>query len=1068
MNTVAENNNSNHNNAVDDDDIKSENDVDEDDENENKNERGFSKVAKAIATASLMATLSTSVNCDDAFAAQQNVPDLPQPTRRSTVKSTTSVNNKYATTIKKPTVVTNKKGSSSSSSSLDKSGAFSDEFRGGAYKKSSYGTVKTTAKDIGAKPLTYDATKVDRTMMTVKTAGVEPGKKGTKVGAKLTTQSPTPVYAGILAGLGVAGAKGAAGKAAASKAASAAAKSLNLAEAASVFVAGAAAGELGKSSVNKAKKNVRVTPKGELSPGAQLLTAASIPATLVSTLVVGMSELSTAPPTPPSEITGKNIAEKSASVVSEAVKAVVEKTANKIAPGTQSSEAKARIARDQQQKAADAKIAAAKKSEEAKKAAEVKKEEAMKVAEAKKAEAAKKAEESKAARESKAVEAATSKKSSVSATETESKKAEASKIAEAKKSEAAKKTEEAKAIREAKAAEAAAAAAEKKAAASTTAAAISTPPAAGPIFSAPSFFGNKTSTTPPPPPPSSSTELQDKKETEKKALEDALEAKLEVMRASRGKKSSSSSSNSLSQSVIKRTPVAAPAPVIAEKPNVIVKTTPVVNDDSEALIAQATKDADAQISKLEALIAKAKADTIAEQKAALAKKTMTDPSPIASNGMDTFDFGSFFSQYMETPPKKVIDTPAPIVVVEKPKAVVVEKPKPVIVEKPKPVAYSSSDDMSVDFGSFFSQYMETPPKKVIDTPAPIVVVEKPKAVVVEKPKPVIVEKPKPVAYSSSDDMSVDFGSFFSQYMETPSTTMAPEKSKIEPSASAVVTSAQSSAEQRKLGVGKANFSNMPQPAAKAPKEKKVVEKVKPTYTFERSGPGDKEGFKSTKPADVKAPAPTKSQSLVTAIAGAVGFLITFVKTRDPNYEKATIDLSKTTSGKVEYPARKFAKQKWGGEGIVKKDAAAKKTTTTTTTKKTTDDNSAEAQKWIDAWKAGTKKVELVPKARTIVQSDDAGKWIDAWKAGSSTKKVVAVASKSTQESDAEKWIQGWSLWSKEQVGNSSANPYITATEQERKKAEEWISNWKASGSPTDESRKEDAKKWIDNWKNDKN
>ena len=1009
MNTVAENNNSNHNNAVDDDDIKSENDVDEDDENENKNERGFSKVAKAIATASLMATLSTSVNCDDAFAAQQNVPDLPQPTRRSTVKSTTSVNNKYATTIKKPTVVTNKKGSSSSSSSLDKSGAFSDEFRGGAYKKSSYGTVKTTAKDIGAKPLTYDATKVDRTMMTVKTAGVEPGKKGTKVGAKLTTQSPTPVYAGILAGLGVAGAKGAAGKAAASKAASAAAKSLNLAEAASVFVAGAAAGELGKSSVNKAKKNVRVTPKGELSPGAQLLTAASIPATLVSTLVVGMSELSTAPPTPPSEITGKNIAEKSASVVSEAVKAVVEKTANKIAPGTQSSEAKARIARDQQQKAADAKIAAAKKSEEAKKAAEVKKEEAMKVAEAKKAEAAKKAEESKAARESKAVEAATSKKSSVSATETESKKAEASKIAEAKKSEAAKKTEEDKAIREAKAAEAAAAAAEKKAAASTTAAAISTPPAAGPIFSAPSFFGNKTSTTPPPPPPSSSTELQDKKETEKKALEDALEAKLEVMRASRGKKSSSSSSNSLSQSVIKRTPVAAPAPVIAEKPNVIVKTTPVVNDDSEALIAQATKDADAQISKLEALIAKAKADTIAEQKAALAKKTMTDPSPIASNGMDTFDFGSFFSQYMETPPKKVIDTPAPIVVVEKPKAVVVEKPKPVIVEKPKPVAYSSSDDLSVDFGSFFSQYMETP-----------------------------------------------------------STTMAPEKSKIEPSASAVVTSAQSSAEQRKLGVGKANFSNMPQPAAKAPKEKKVVEKVKPTYTFERSGPGDKEGFKSTKPADVKAPAPTKSQSLVTAIAGAVGFLITFVKTRDPNYEKATIDLSKTTSGKVEYPARKFAKQKWGGEGIVKKDAAAKKTTTTTTTKKTTDDNSAEAQKWIDAWKAGTKKVELVPKARTIVQSDDAGKWIDAWKAGSSTKKVVAVASKSTQESDAEKWIQGWSLWSKEQVGNSSANPYITATEQERKKAEEWISNWKASGSPTDESRKEDAKKWIDNWKNDKN
>ena len=257
----------------------------------------------------------------------------------------------------------------------------------------------------------------------------------------------------------------------------------------------------------------------------------------------------------------------------------------------------------------------------------------------------------------------------------------------------------------------------------------------------------------------------------------------------------------------------------------------------------------------------------------------------------------------------------------------------------------------------------------------------------------------------------------------------------------------SSAEKRKLGLGKANFSNMPRSVPKPKKERTVVEKVKPTYTFQRTGPADKEGFKSADRPYLKSTAPTKKQSLVTAIAGGVGVLITFVATRDPKYKNGQIDVSKTSDGKVDFPERTFEKKKWGGDGVTKTPAPRKKLfakkESTTTAPKTT---------------AATTSVSVVDNA------SDAGKWIDTWKKNSTT---GGGGDSSSAASEASKWIEGWSQWSKDQVGGDATAP-TEATADGRDSAEKWIAQWKADGSPTDESRKGDAKKWIDDWKNKTN
>merc|ERR1719199_961113 len=117
--------------------------------------------------------------------------------------------------------------------------------------------------------------------------------------------------------------------------------------------------------------------------------------------------------------------------------------------------------------------------------------------------------------------------------------------------------------------------------------------------------------------------------------------------------------------------------------------------------------------------------------------------------------------------------------------------------------------------------VEAPKPVVVETPKPVLV-ETPKPVVVETPKPVVIEAPKPVvaapSSSSSDDLSIDFGSFFSQYMESSPAPVKKEKKEKAPAPSKKVSAKPSSAEKRKLGLGKANFSNMPRSAPKPKKE----------------------------------------------------------------------------------------------------------------------------------------------------------------------------------------------------------------------------------------------------------
>ena len=223
-------------------------------------------------------------------------------------------------------------------------------------------------------------------------------KKGTKKGViNGVTKSPTPVYAAAAGGVGAAvagifslGAKGGAAKGAAGagKAAASAAKGMtatDAAEAAAVVVAGGAAGETGKSIVKKASRviNVRKTPEGEIPLPAQLITAASLPAGLIGTLVGGLSAVSTEASRPPDAKAEADMIEK----VVEAPKVAETKSFIAVAsaaPAVESEE----IAAAKAEKAAAA---------EAAKAAKAAKAEAAKAEKAAAAEAAKAEKEAKAA-----------------------------------------------------------------------------------------------------------------------------------------------------------------------------------------------------------------------------------------------------------------------------------------------------------------------------------------------------------------------------------------------------------------------------------------------------------------------------------------------------------------------------------------------------------------------------------------------------------------------------------------------------------------------------------------------
>ena len=175
-------------------------------------------------------------------------------------------------------------------------------------------------------------------------------------------------------------------------------------------------------------------------------------------------------------------------------------------------------------------------------------------------------------------------------------------------------------------------------------------------------------------------------------------------------------------------------------------------------------------------------------------------------------------------------------------------------------------------------------------------------------------------------------------------------------------------------------------------------------------------------------------------------MITFVATRDPKYTNGQIDVSKTSDGKVDFPERTFEKKKWGGDGVTKTPAPRKKLfakkESTTTAPKTT---------------AATTSVSVVDNA------SDAGKWIDTWKKTAPPVVAATVPLPPPRPPNGSKVGRSG-------VKTKSATPTAPteATADGRDSAEKWIAQWKADGSPTDESRKGDAKKWIDDWKNKTN
>ena len=141
----------------------------------------------------------------------------------------------------------------------------------------------------------------------------------------------------------------------------------------------------------KGKKGIQES-EGELPVGVQMLTAASIPAMLMGTLVVGIEQLSTEPASAGDDGNGsvvRTTTTSSSTVVAppaaarsmkpgEAVAQVADASsssmdfdlkqvlieASQSAPATELSEAKEKAARDKKQKAADAKALAEKKRAE--------------------------------------------------------------------------------------------------------------------------------------------------------------------------------------------------------------------------------------------------------------------------------------------------------------------------------------------------------------------------------------------------------------------------------------------------------------------------------------------------------------------------------------------------------------------------------------------------------------------------------------------------------------------------------------------------------------------------------
>ena len=859
-------------------------------------------------------------------------------------------------------------------------------------------------------------------------------KKGTKKGViNGVTKSPTPVYAAAAGGVGAAvagifslGAKGGAAKGAAGagKAAASAAKGMtatDAAEAAAVVVAGGAAGETGKSIVKKASRviSVRKTPEGEIPLPAQLITAASLPAGLIGTLVGGLSAVSTEASRPPDAKAEADMIEKvvEAPKVAETNPFIAVASA---APAVESEE----IAAAKAEKAAAAEAAKAEK--EAKAAATQAEREA-------------KAEAAKAAKE-----AAQAQKEAAQAQKEMSKAVATIKVLDAQED-----------------AEDAAAAAAKAEKASQTAAindldvalqkrlAAQAPSATDAAKAKPAKAGAE----------AASDATKDYKSELGSSLSglsyDAITDKYDDYYKIRERYADDDDSEDpyagkrfdapkrTAPAVTARAAPSAPKFNFA-LPSIDLKLPelPAIESgaDSKAEDAKAAKKAEAEAKKKEAEAeaeAKKKAETEAKKKAeaeaakkaeAEAKKAeaakKVEPVKIvaapamssASNDLG-FDFSSL-SQYMESTPS----APKPKTDKEESKAAAqaAAKAKKEAEAAKKEAAKKEAETKKAAAKAAAEQAKAEraaakADKKPFAKPA--------------KPAKREVVKNKPSFTKSKG--STEFKPFAGAYRPVAAEKTSLPGQKVDVNAIIDRQDAKADATLAKANVETGDFLNISPEAGFG---------IAATLAFVYETENKK--FEEKRKAAMNAPKSTPSKPVgsggeSTTEGWFSGFLSSLVK----DGAKTTVKKATPSAAQKSEPAKNATQaQQWIDKWLT-----------------SSSDPSKDAQKWIDKWSSSR---PAAPKAEAPVAKAEAPK-AEAPKAPKSD------PAKNAQEAQA--WIDKWSSSVKTTTTAATTTTTTTATKatksdnlttDQRTAAEEWIKKWRADGRPTDESRFGDAKKWL--------
>ena len=904
-------------------------------------------------------------------------------------------------------------------------------------------------------------------------------KKGTKKGViNGVTKSPTPVYAAAAGGVGAAvagifslGAKGGAAKGAAGagKAAASAAKGMtatDAAEAAAVVVAGGAAGETGKSIVKKASRviNVRKTPEGEIPLPAQLITAASLPAGLIGTLVGGLSAVSTEASRPPDAKAEADMIEK----VVEAPKVAETKpfiAVASAAPAVESEE----IAAAKAEKAAAAEAAKAAKAAKA---------------EAAKAEKAAAAEAAKAEKEAKAAATQAEREAKAEAAKAAKEAAQAQKEAAQAQKEMSKAVATIKVLDAQEDAEDAAAAAAKAEKASQTAAindldvalqkrlAAQAPSATDAAKAKPAKAGAE----------AASDATKDYKSELGSSLSglsyDAITDKYDDYYKIRERYADDDDSEDpyagkrfdapkrTAPAVTARAAPSAPKFNFA-LPSIDLKLPelPAIESgaDSKAEDAKAAKKAEAEAKKKEAEAEAEAKKKEAEAEAEAKKKAETEAKKKA-----------------EAEAKKKAEAEAK-------KAEAAKKVEPVKIVA-APAMSSASNDLGFDFSSL-SQYMESTPSA-----------------------------PKPKTDKEESKAAAQAAAKAKKEAEAAKKEAAKKEAETK-KAAAKAAAEQAKAERAAAKADKKPFAKPAKPA------KREVVKNKPSFTKSKGStefkpfagayrpvaaektslPGQKVDVNAIIDSqDAKADATLAKANVETGdflnISPEAGFgiaaTLAFVyETENKKFEekrKAAMNAPKSTPSKPVGSGGESTTEGWfsGFLSSLVKDGAkttVKKATPSAAQKSEPAKNATQAQQWIDKWLTSSSD-----------PSKDAQKWIDKWsssrpaapkaeapeakaeapkaeapKAKAEAPKAEAPKApksdpaKNAQEAQA--WIDKWSSSVKTTTTAATTTTTTTATKatksdnltaDQRTAAEEWIKKWRADGRPTDESRFGDAKKWL--------